>query len=565
MSRTGLLCIDLAKAFDVVDRDKLLHKVESTNLHSNLKRWLLCYMRDRRMRVRYQGCLSKWRKTKLGMPQGAVSSPPLFNFFVKDLRVESGDVNESFADDFHTAAVSKKIDAIVAVLNSAAEELDRWAKDNGMGISAQKSTVTLFTPWTKQVNERLDVKIGDEVIPTDKNVKLLGVVLDPTFSFSSHIASLVRKAVPKVNIIRALSNTDWGKDTECLLMTFKMFVRPLFNYAAPIIYPNLSNTSILKLQRIQNCALRLALGCHTSASFEHVHNEAMELPVGEHMRLLSSQFLARALQEGHPSHQHVLLERGRRPMKETLRSKCLEVVQPYLNADGKVDAGDFPRVKQAIHTDIVAQAIDKLGSSRVLNRRPPPVDKSEASLPRLVRATLSQLRSGFCSKLKSFKHFIDRAQDDVCPDCGNQPHTTSHLFDCHAHPTRLTTESLWTDPWAAARFISTHSSFQFLPDVGLPPPPRRRGRRRPPPDPDPPPPSPPPLFTPLSPPPSPFLFTPPLSPPLATFPRSLMSLTFPSLSSTSSSLSLFSPLRSPASQILRNAESDVGVDEVFIP
>ena len=48
--RTGLLCVDLSKAFDVVEHH-LLKKIDCTDLHPNLKRWLLAYLRDRRIRV----------------------------------------------------------------------------------------------------------------------------------------------------------------------------------------------------------------------------------------------------------------------------------------------------------------------------------------------------------------------------------------------------------------------------------------------------------------------------------------------------------------------------------
>ena len=41
-----------------------------------------------------------------------------------------------------------------------------WAESNEMSISAPKSSATLFTPWTKQVNLQLDVKIDDVVVPT---------------------------------------------------------------------------------------------------------------------------------------------------------------------------------------------------------------------------------------------------------------------------------------------------------------------------------------------------------------------------------------------------------------
>ena len=50
------------------------------------------YMRDRQIKVRYQGSLPKDRKTHWGMPQGAVSSPPLWNFFTADFDGEEFDV-----------------------------------------------------------------------------------------------------------------------------------------------------------------------------------------------------------------------------------------------------------------------------------------------------------------------------------------------------------------------------------------------------------------------------------------------------------------------------------------
>ena len=131
-----------------------------------------------------------------------------------------------------------------------------------MSVSASKSSVTIFTPWTRQVNHQLDVVVDNSLVPTVKNPKLLGVTLDPMFTFSAHASATARKASSRINIIRALSDSSFGKDRECLLGTYKALIRPLFDYAAPLIFPNYSPTSLAKLQRIQNRGLRLALGYH---------------------------------------------------------------------------------------------------------------------------------------------------------------------------------------------------------------------------------------------------------------------------------------------------------------
>lgn len=206
-------------------------------------------------------------------------------------------------------------------------------------------------------------------------------------------------------------------------------------------------------------------------------------------------------------------------MKETLRSKCLSDVEPYLNDAGVLDQGSYQTAKNCIHTDIVKNSIDSLGPNRVLGRQSPPIAPTEAYLQRQIRVTLSQLRSGHCARLQSYQAKIGSSPSDLCPDCNAQPQTTAHLFNCTAFPTSLTPVDLWENPWRVAHFLQSTPSFSFLPSAGPPPPPRgrRRPRPRPPPEPPPPPPpapapapvsrrSPSPIFTPLTLPPSPFAF-----------------------------------------------------------
>ena len=193
--RTGLLCVNLSKAFDIVDIHKLLKKVDATNLHPNLKCWLLAYLRDRKIRVLYQGKSSKWRKVKMGVPQGSVLSPLLLNFLVNDI-ASSAPVDNSFADDFHGAVSHVSPPAIATDLEVAAKELSDQALDHGLSLLVPKSTVTLFTSWTKEFSRLPPVSLEGVVIPQDNNPKLLGITLDLTFTFSAHAIAAVRKACP---------------------------------------------------------------------------------------------------------------------------------------------------------------------------------------------------------------------------------------------------------------------------------------------------------------------------------------------------------------------------------
>ena len=100
-----------------------------------------------------------------------------------------------------------------------------------------KSSVTLFTPWSAQVSKVLPVGINGELVPTDKNPKLLGLVLDPTFSFSAHSKAIARKAASRINLIRVLASTEFGKDMKTLMETYKLYIR--FRLCSSLSLPQL--------------------------------------------------------------------------------------------------------------------------------------------------------------------------------------------------------------------------------------------------------------------------------------------------------------------------------------
>ena len=479
--RTGLLCVDLSKAFDVIDHHRLLKKIGYTDLHSNLKRWLVAYLRDRRVRVVYEGKLSKWRKVKMGVPQGSVLSPLLFNFFVNDI-ASSAEIDESYADDFHAASSHVSPTEIAEDLESAAAELSEQAESHGLSLSAAKSTVTLFTPWNKEYGRLPPISLDNDVIPQVNNPKLLGVTLDPLFTFSAHASAIARKAGSRLGVLRALSDTVFGHDKECLSLTFKALIRPFFDYAAPIVFPLYSNSSLHRLQLVQNRALRLVTGCHNASAVDHLHAETEILPVGDHLELLSAQYLAGASNPNHPAHRIVNLPPGHRSMKKTLRSKVGHLVEPYL-VNGVVPAGAYKPTIDGIHTKVVQEARNKSSANRVLGTPAPRIDDSESSLSRPTRAVLAQLRSGHCAKLQDFQLRIGKVASDNCPECRLFSDSAEHLFSCPAHPTSLSPEDLWRQPREVASHLSSFTAFSQLPAIGSPPPRQRRPPSEPPPTP----------------------------------------------------------------------------------
>ena len=132
----------------------------------------------------------------------------------------------------------------------------------------------------------------------------------------------------------------------------------------------------------------------------------------------------------------------------------------------------YPAAKTSIHTQFVANAIGSQGNHPLLNRPTPAVKRTEKTLPRHFRATLSQLRSGYCANLEAYRHRVGRADTPACPQCKASDQDVAHLFECAAVPTNLSTDDLWLRPRSVATFLQTHPSFTLPPlDAPLPRPP----------------------------------------------------------------------------------------------
>ena len=137
-----------------------------------------------------------------------------------------------------------------------------------------KSTVTLFTPDPKQANTYPKIKISDAELPLVRKPKL-GVYLDTFFSFNTHCVQVANR-VSKRNIV---AGTNWGQQKETLLLTYKALGISIANYTAPVWSTNASDTSLGKIQRTRNEALRIITGCIVSIERASTSRSLVRIPV----------------------------------------------------------------------------------------------------------------------------------------------------------------------------------------------------------------------------------------------------------------------------------------------
>ena len=274
VDRSVVIGLDLKSAFDTVDHFHLLSDLLDTTISNGLKRWLTCYLRGRQQYVLFRGKQSKYRVVRQGVPQGGVLSPALFNLYMSHLPPPPTGIKLiSYADDTMVMSSGPTINPVCDRLTTYLSTLHDWLVDRNLSLSTTKSTATIFTTATNEIKRPLNVSVNGQIIPSSQTPKYLGVIFDSLLSFSHHAKSLVTKLGQRNSLLRALSGTTWGKDKECLNMTYKAIGRSLFNYAAPIWSPNLSKSRWADLQRQQNSALRTITGCVKMSSLNHLYHE----------------------------------------------------------------------------------------------------------------------------------------------------------------------------------------------------------------------------------------------------------------------------------------------------
>ena len=136
--------LDLQKAFDTINHDILLKKLERYGMGSAVLNLLRNYLTDRTQMCSVNSVLSCSKTVMCGVPQGSILGPLLFLIYINDL---PGSLEFSsarmFADDTLTASGESVLDAEVA-MNHDLANIKQWLSANKLSLNLVKTEYLLI-------------------------------------------------------------------------------------------------------------------------------------------------------------------------------------------------------------------------------------------------------------------------------------------------------------------------------------------------------------------------------------------------------------------------------------
>ena len=175
------IMFDIRKAFDTVNIQLLVHKLESLGITGSCLSWISDFLSNRSFKVKIGNSFSQNAEINSGVPQGGVLSPLLFNIFIADLVKLWNNANvkiKQFADDLGAYVIydHNDINLKQSALNDFIVHLVSWGNCNGMEISIRKCRVL----YMGSNNPRKQYSISNEIIESVSNTaRYLGLTLTP--------------------------------------------------------------------------------------------------------------------------------------------------------------------------------------------------------------------------------------------------------------------------------------------------------------------------------------------------------------------------------------------------
>ena len=270
---TGVLFLDVRKAFDSLNHDILLMKLRNLGLNSIMINWFSSYL-NRFQTLRFNGKKSNELKVLSGIPQGSILGPTLFIFYINDLFDAIKNVKvKMFADDCVLYAQGPTWQSIYTPLQNALDTYLDWGKKNCLSLNASKTKAMIMGNRGKlnSITDPAPFNAGNSKITFVESFVYLGFTLDRELMLYPLYKNVCRQVDQKLFILRKIRRYITCDAAKTM---YKQMILPLLDYSGFLLF-SCTKEHKRELQKKQNSAIRTCLSYNRvdHITIDRLHHE----------------------------------------------------------------------------------------------------------------------------------------------------------------------------------------------------------------------------------------------------------------------------------------------------
>ena len=132
------LLTDLSKAFNCLNRELLIAKLEAYGFSFSALRYIYNYLSNSKQRAKVNNSFSEYYNILFGVPQESILGPlMLFNIYINDICafLEKCEI-ANFADDITLYCFNKTTESLLKDIEFDANVLIQWFQENNLKLKA---------------------------------------------------------------------------------------------------------------------------------------------------------------------------------------------------------------------------------------------------------------------------------------------------------------------------------------------------------------------------------------------------------------------------------------------